>query len=280
MNIKGLLAEGIHQMVLSDKEEHVVDVEWLLCEITGLSRTVLALEGEKELPETMVSSFRHMLTERLNGRPLQHILGYQSFYGYDFEVNASVLIPRFETEELVDKAIKWATANEAKSLIDMCTGSGCIGLTVLMECPWMSGILVDLSKEALEVAVRNTDALNVADRVQIIASDLFANVDDQRVDMILSNPPYIVTEVIEGLDEEVKRGDPYMALDGGADGLDFYRKIAKEAKNYLNTDGILLFEIGYDQMDAVSNILLEESYVNIEGFKDLFGKDRMVLGMR
>jgi len=280
LKVSYLLEEAFAQLKAVGKEDSLVDAEWLLCEVTDLTRTMLQLEGDRDLSNSEVKTFKAMMTQRLQGRPLQYILGVQSFYGYDFHVSEDVLIPRFETEELVDRAISWAKNNNANALIDMCTGSGCIGLTVLKECPNMSGVLVDYSEKALAVAKMNSRTLLLEDRVELVHSNLFESVPMKSVDLILSNPPYIVTDVVDTLDEEVKGSEPHMALDGGADGLDFYKGIGAEAKTYLRKEGLLMFEIGYDQKEAVMEILHIEGYRNIEGIKDLAGRDRMVLGTR
>jgi len=267
-------------MIKAGKAEHQVDVEWLLSDVTGMSRTQLALSGEECLTKEALQQFNDLFERRLKGEPLQHILGIQSFYGYDFLVNEHVLIPRFETEELVEKAIQWVKAKKASRFIDMCTGSGCIGLSLLKECEFLSGTLVDLSEEALTIATENATRLEVDDRVDLIQSDLFEEVAKEAVDLVISNPPYIVTQVIRELEDEVKLSEPYMALDGGEDGLVFYRRIIKAAKDYLRSEGLLIVEIGYDQMEQVKKIFEDEGYSHIKGFQDMSGKDRIVLAKR
>ena len=278
--ISQVLEEAKSKLIFANKSEYTVDAEWLMCEVTGLSRTMLSLEGDSALDGDAYSKFSLMLKKRLEGIPLQYILGVQSFYGYEYYVNEHVLIPRFETEELVERAVKWARENGATKLLDVCTGSGCIGLTMLKECENMTGTLVDLSAEALKVAEKNRKELGLDDRAQLVQSDLFTAVNLRSVDMILSNPPYIQTDVIEGLSVEVKSAEPYMALDGGDDGLLFYRKITHEAKEFLRDGGLLIYEIGHNQMDAVKKIFEEEGYSDIEGFQDMSGKDRIVQATR
>lgn len=278
--ISQAIEEGKIKMDFAGKSEHRVDVEWLMCEVTGLSRTMLSIEGQGLLSDQAYNEYCRMLDQRLDGMPLQYILGEQSFYGYDFYVNEHVLIPRFETEELVELAVKWAKDNKALRLIDMCTGSGCIGLTMLKECASMTGVLVDLSPKALELADRNRIRLNLNDRATLIQSDLFEDVEPEIVDIITANPPYIETKDIEGLSVEVKSAEPTMALDGGEDGLIFYRKITHEAKAYLREGGLLIYEIGHNQMAAVKEIFKNEGYSHIEGIQDLSGHDRIVLAMR
>ena len=280
LKINLVLNDAKQALLNCGKNEHQVDAEWLLSEITGLSRTQLNMDGHKSISEEQLQRFNSLLQRRLDGEPIQYILGEQSFYGYDFIVDEHVLIPRFETEELVEKAIKWAKEEGATKFIDMCTGSGCIGLTLLKECPNMSGILVDLSTEALKIASRNATRLNLENKVKLIHSDLFDQVPSGEVDLILSNPPYIVTEVIKGLEAEVRMSEPYMALDGGDDGLIFYRHIIKSAKEFLRIQGLLIVEIGYDQMEQVKKIFSDEGYSHIKGFQDMSGKDRIVLAKR
>ena len=280
LRISQVLEEAKVKLEAAGKSDYLVDAEWLMCEVTGLTRTMLSLDGQGCLDNEAYHKFDLMLNKRLKGMPLQYILGKQSFYDYEFYVNDHVLIPRFETEELVERGVDWAKKKNAQTFIDMCTGSGCIGLTLLKECEEMTGTLVDLSSEALKVADKNRKALGLDHRAQIVQSDLFTHIEDREVDMILSNPPYIETEVIDGLSVEVKGAEPYMALDGGDDGLMFYRKITHEAKEYLKEGGLLIYEIGYNQMDAVKKIFEEEGYSNIEGFQDLSGKDRIVLATR
>lgn len=280
LKISQALKDARSKMLAENKAEHVVDVEWLMCEVTGLTRTMLGVEGDRLLSEDAYNKFSLMVKKRLKGIPLQYILEEQSFYGYDFFVNEHVLIPRFETEELVEYAVRWAKEHGALKFIDMCTGSGCIGLTMLKECTNMRGILVDLSEEALKVADINRHSFELENRASLVASDLFAELDTQVVDMILSNPPYIETDVIDGLSVEVKGAEPYMALDGGGDGLMFYRKITHDAKSYLRKGGLLIYEIGHKQMDAVKKIFEDEGYSHIKGIQDLSGKDRIVLATR
>lgn len=278
--INKVLSDAFVSLKRADKAEAIADAEWMLCDVTGLTRTELQIKGDMCLTEEQQCRFDAMMKSRLAGQPLQYILGSQSFYGYEFHVNPSVLIPRFETEELVEKAVQWATKHKATSLIDMCTGSGCIGLTVLKECPEIQGQLVDLSAEALKVAEVNAKALGLENRVRLLESDLFERVPAVKVDLILSNPPYIETEVIRGLRHEVKCEEPMMALDGGDDGLIFYRRIIRDSKTYLKEGGMLIFEIGYNQMEAVKEIFSNEGYRQIKGYQDLSGKDRIILAMR
>lgn len=212
------------------------------------------------------------IERRINGEPFAYIVGSKEFMKLKFEVNKDVLIPREDTEILVLEAIK----QEKKNILDLCTGSGCIAISLAKYINDARVDAVDISKEALKVAIRN--ALNNEVKVNFIESDLFENVKE-KYDMIVSNPPYIKTSVIAELQQEVKN-EPMKALDGGEDGLYFYDKISKEAVNFLNENGVILFEIGYDQGEEVSNMLLKYGYQNIKIIKDLSNNDRVIYAER
>jgi len=276
--INEVLATVKSEFELVDKQDSEVDARWLLAELLGYSMTELFLMQEETLSDEMYVIFRSFIQRRLAGEPLQHILGYQNFYGYDFKVNHHVLIPRFETEELVEKAIFLIKGKKMKQVIDMCCGSGCIGITLLKECSDIKVYCADVSLEAIAIARENGLDLSVSDRLTFHESDLFLNIPQMHVDMIISNPPYICTDTIHSLNTEVKDQEPTLALDGGVDGLDFYRRIVVEGKSYLKEGGYLLFEIGHDQMDAVCSLMEENLYQNVKGYKDLSGNDRMVIG--
>jgi release factor glutamine methyltransferase len=276
--ISEVLEDVKKEFELANKQDSEVDARWLLAELLGCSRTELLLIQEKTLSDEMYLGFMNRIQRRLAGEPLQHILGYQNFYGYDFKVNGHVLIPRFETEELVEKAINLIKEKSMKDVIDMCCGSGCIGITLLKECADIHVYGVDVSKEAITTTYENSLNLDVSNRLIVYESNLFLELPKMCVDMIVSNPPYIPTDTIHSLSTEVKDREPSLALDGGMDGLDFYRRIVVEGKSYLKEGGYLLFEIGYDQMEAVCKLMKENDYKNVRGYKDLSGNDRMVIG--
>lgn len=202
--------------------------------------------------------------------------------GYEFYVNEDVLIPRQDTETLVEEALRLLKGRQKPRVLDMCTGSGCILTSILLEIPDASGTGADLSEKALKVAACNARRLQMADRAEFVKSDLFSSeyFSGPAYDMLISNPPYIPTEEIEGLMEEVRLHDPRMALDGKADGLYFYRAITKQAMDYMLPGGWLLYEIGWDQGKAVKELLDKEGFINTEIKKDLCGLDRVVLGQK
>ena len=221
-----------------------------------------------------------LISKRMKHIPLQHLTGEQDFMGLTFTVNEHVLIPRQDTECLVEIVLKHL--HDGMRILDMCTGSGCIVISLLHYSNDCQGVGVDLSEEALKVPTHNASVLGnngIADKMDVtfVQSNLFEKVDG-KFDIIVSNPPYIKTEVIDTLMPEVKDFEPMMALDGTEDGLYFYRKIILDAKKHLNRGGQLFFEIGYDQGKEVSDLMCEAGYVNVEVAKDLAGLDRVVYG--
>lgn len=225
-----------------------------------------------------VEDYLSCIDKRAKHIPLQHITGVQEFMGLDFIVNDNVLVPRWDTECLVEKVIDIISRmnNTYLKLLDMCTGSGCIAISISKLSNLKNVTATDLSKKALEVAKQNAIKHNV--NINFIESDLFESVLDNDFDIIVSNPPYIPTEVISQLNDEVKSHDPYMALDGDEDGLKFYKKITCESKNKLVDGGYLAYEIGHDQNEAVKAIMMDNGFDVIDEAKDLAGHDRVIIG--
>lgn len=259
---------------------------WYLLEFScGLDRTRYLLGMMDPMQEEEVSRYQGLLEKRGSRIPLQHITGVQEFMGFSFQVNEHVLVPRQETELLVETALK--VLKPKMRVLDLCTGSGCILISLLKLCPGLSGIGLDISAEALEVARKNGAALGVS--AEFLESNLFGcfqekTADEERLaelqwDLIVSNPPYIAAAVIEELEEEVRLHDPRKALDGGPDGLSFYRRIVAECLDYLKPSGWLMFEIGYDQGQAVA-AMMEKDFTEIRVIQDLAGLDRVVTGRR
>lgn len=227
-----------------------LEAEWLLCSATDLDRVGLYLNFEKPLSESELSAFRAMVARRAKREPLQHILGTQEFFGLEFAVSPAVLIPRHDTETLVEEAL--AILPDAKKILDIGTGSGCIAISLAKQLPAASVTAVDISAEALEVAKLNGE--NNAVNVEFLHGSLFEPVAGKRFDLITSNPPYIPTADINNLTPEVRDFDPRSALDGGFDGLDIYRILIPAALDYLLPGGCLLVEVGIGQAPAVSSI--------------------------
>ena len=255
--------------IVSDEAD--IECAILLEFVMGTVRNDLFAHPERELSKEEEDKFFSLIERRSSGEPVQYITGKTFFYGLEFFCDPSVLIPRFDTEVLVGEIIK--EAPKGAKLLDLCTGSGCIALSVKHERNDLCVFASDISKEALATALKNKENLSLD--VTFIESDMFENISD-RFDMIVSNPPYIPREVVEGLDEKVKEYEPYNALCGGEDGLDFYRIIAGKAKGYLNKNASLMMEIGFDQGESVSTLLGENGYEDIKVIKDLNGLDRVV----
>ena len=277
----------------------------------GISGGKKAETADREQAEILkkLQGFFETFEKRRRRIPLAQILGRQSFYGLDFFVNEDVLIPRADTECLVDLVLEDyadlakqagktyaekrnsehvsnkredTVENEANysslKILDLCTGSGCIGISVAKHLPYQELLLVDLSEKALAVAKKNAEK-HLGENVTFLQSDLLTEVQGKKFSLLLSNPPYIVSRVIQGLDREVSEYEPKMALDGGEDGLVFYRRIAKEAKAVLLPGARLYLEIGYDQGESVKDIFQKEGYEAVEVFPDLAGNPRVLRGI-
>ena len=237
------------------------------------------MDSGKAVSEEEKTRYLEQIDKRASHIPLQHLTGHQEFMGLDFQVSEDVLVPRQDTEVLIEEvlsAVKKYSIQTPK-ILDMCTGSGCILLSLLANIEGAEGLGADLSEKALEVAQKNGSLLNL--KAEWCLSNLFSHING-KYDIIVSNPPYIESAVIETLMEEVREHEPRMALDGKEDGLYFYREITKQAGVYLNAGGILAFEIGYNQGEAVSQMLKEEQYEEIKVVKDLAGLDRVVIGRK
>ena len=270
--VRDFVKENIDKLDAAGISDASVDV-WLLLEhFANIKKSDYFADQAMTISTTAQDRIVEAVEKRAKHIPIQHVIGQTEFMGLTFKVNDKVLVPRLDTEILVDEVVKYVGDSFAK-VLDMCTGSGCIAITVSDMCDNASVVGSDISKEALEVAKENNEK-NCTD-VEFIESDLFENVD-ALFDVIVSNPPYIKTEEIEELMDEVKFHDPRLALEGGEDGLRFYRKIIKESNNYLKVDGMIFFEIGFDQAEDVSKLLEENGYKNIVVKKDMAMNDRVV----
>ena len=253
---------------------------WLLMEyVFDIDRTWYFLHQEEEAGEEKAEQYTRLLEKRAQHIPLQQLTCQAWFYGLEFYVNEHVLIPRQDTEILVEEVLKEAGGRKGLKVLDLCTGSGCILLSLLEHLEQAQGMGADLSEQALLVAEKNAQMQEKTEQTRFVRSDLFEAVCGQ-FDILVSNPPYIRTSVIRELMDEVRLYEPRMALDGHEDGLYFYRKIAARAGEYLKGNGILAFEIGYDQGEAVSGLLEKEGYREIRIVKDLAGLDRVVIGRK
>lgn len=247
-----------------------VDAWYLLAHVFNIKRTWFLLHENDPAPEVKSEHFLSFVKERANHIPLQHLTGSQEFMGMEFDVNENVLIPRQDTEVLVEEVAK---VSEDKSVLDMCTGSGCIIISLAKLNRLKKATGVDISEKALAVAAKN--AIKHTVEIEYILSNLFDRVKGS-YDIIVSNPPYIPTAEIDHLMPEVKDHEPVLALDGTEDGLEFYRRISSEAKKFLKENGSIFFEIGYNQGEDVKRILSQEGFVEVMIRKDLSGLDRVV----
>ena len=273
------LREGKQRLQAAGKETYAFEAELLLEKAAGLSRTALFLRGEEVLATEAAAQYESFLAERESGRPTQYILGTWEFMGLPLSVGEGVLIPRGDTEILVETILEKQKKETLQTILDIGTGSGCIPISLSHYGDFESVLAVDISPKALGYAVKNA-AANHAE-ISFYESDLFSNVPVEwkgHLDAIVSNPPYIPKEDIAGLMTEVKDFEPLNALDGGADGLDFYRAIVAESRNWLKAGGWLFFEIGYDQGEALRSLLAEAGYAEIGIRQDLAGLDRVAFG--
>lgn len=309
--------EGIQVLKDAGIEAPANDAGVLLCHAANCDRTFLYAHGNDMLEAGMELKYLDMLQKRSGRYPLQYLTGVQEFMSLTFEAGPGVLIPRQDTELLVETVLdfcrkstragsKWTECNGGnmgacalepndvviqngdsgmpglpQNILDMCTGSGCIAVSLAFHFPGCRVTACDIMPCALEIASRNAERNGVADRISFIESDLFKNIPLNKFDVIVSNPPYIRTGDLAGLQKEVRDHEPVEALDGGNDGLRFYRSIIDSSAEYLKIGGLLVFETGYDQAQEVAALMDEGGrYCNVRVYKDLAGTDRVVAGIR
>ena len=276
-NYYELVHEGEKLLTSAGCPEPAADARLLLFFVMGWNLTDFAAGGGEPCDDDKKVEFLCLVKRRMTREPLQYITGTAPFFGYDFHVTPDVLIPRFDTEILVESVLPHIKNGDR--VLDMCTGSGCIAITLFLEsanaAKTVSVTASDISEAALGIARDNAAALGA--QIKTVRSDLFERIEGT-YDIITVNPPYIETEVIGILDPEVRLFEPRLALDGSDDGLALYRRIVRDAGRYLVSGGLLAFEIGYDQSEAVEELMRAESYVNVSTVRDLGGNARCVLG--
>ena len=275
MNVSEWLSHAASALAASGCPDPEVDARWMAEDTLGMTRTELKFESDRAVPAVALARLEAMLGRRCAGEPVQYILKNACFMGLNFEVSPAVLIPRQDTETLVEAAlIALQTASDAPAALDLCAGSGCIGLSLASLSPHARVTLADVSREALDVARRNAHALGV--KAEFRHGDLFQAIGREKFDLIVSNPPYIPRGELGDLQREVQY-EPRLALDGGADGLDFYRRIAADAEKHLNPGGSIYLEVGIGEAPAVLE-LLKASLPCLEAgtVKDLNGIERVV----
>lgn len=275
MKIQTCLKYWTEKLTSLGFEEAQSDAFLLIEEVSGISYSNYLMRCQEELSEAQEKRITEMMERRMQHIPVQQIIGHAPFYGREFRVCEAVLTPRFDTENLVAEAL--THLREGDRILDVCTGSGCILITLLAEKKGTVGEGLDLSPEALEIAKQNADLHHVD--AKFYQSDMLEKASGT-YDMIVSNPPYIARGELDTLMREVIEHEPKMALDGGEDGLDFYRILAAQSGACLKNGGWLILEIGYDQGEAVSELLKENQYTQVKVIKDLSGLDRVVCGRK
>ncbi len=289
MKTRILIKEGEYRLAKAGCMDAKIDSEELYCFLTGTDRLQIFMKAEEEADEEVERKYLALIARRAERIPLQYITGVQEFMGHRFKVDQSVLIPRQDTETLVVEAARTIQSTSRDKLsfferlrggkewevLDLCCGSGAIGISLAKICDNIHVTGSDISGAALAVARNNARNLRV--KAEYLEGDLFAPVEGKKYDMIVSNPPYIRTNMIAVLQDEIKNYEPRQALDGGRDGLDYYRRIIKEAPGYLKPEGYLMFEIGSDQGEDLRKMLKDDGrYTPAEVIRDLPGRDRVV----
>lgn len=277
------ILQGANRLRKAGVPEERREAGSLLMYVLNRDRTYLLAHAEDQLTEEQVETFVASLDARAQGKPSQYITGRQEFFGLEFEVNPDVLIPRPETELLVEAALALVSPNESPVICDVGTGSGCVIVALLHKLPQAHGMALDISPAALAVAERNAKRHGIQERLSFVTSDCFAGLDGapkSEFDLIVSNPPYVSERVVNGLQREVRDFEPRLALTAGADGLLVIRRLLIESRDYLKDNGLLVFEMGFDQYEAVTALVDDEHWKLVEVYDDLQGIPRTVALMK
>lgn len=277
MTISELIKKGMIELKNGNIEEPKLKARLLMQYVLNKSRQYVIVNDREELDNIKEKQYLEKIKILKKGVPIEHITHQKEFMKLSFFVDKNVLIPRQDTEILVEEVINIAKKNNAKKILDLCTGSGAIAVSLAKYLPQAEITAIDISNEALKIAKKNAISNNVENQITFISSDMFTNLNEEKFDIIVSNPPYIKTNVIKNLDIQVQN-EPYIALDGGKDGLDFYKKIINESYQYLKYNGYLCLEIGFDQkIDVIELIENTESFTGTYSKKDLFDNDRIIV---
>lgn len=277
MTIREAINKATIKLKMNNIDSPKLKARLLMQFILNQTRQYLMVYDEKKLTQEQEKKYIEAVEQLIEGIPLQHITHRQEFMKMDFYVNSNVLIPRPDTEVLVEEVIQIAKKINAKKILDLCTGSGAIAVSLAKHIENSQITATDISREALKIAELNAKRHQVDKQIVFLQSNLFEDLPNEKYDIIVSNPPYIKREIIKTLEQEVQK-EPHIALDGGNDGLDFYRKIIKQSYEFLKYRGYLCLEIGYDQkIDVIELIEQEEKYMDTYGKKDLYGNDRVII---
>ncbi|SDJ88042.1 peptide chain release factor N(5)-glutamine methyltransferase [Natronincola ferrireducens] len=282
-----LLKEAVERLKASDIDTPRLDAEVILCNLLEVDRIKLHIYPEMKISQEICLKYWKAVEKRLNRMPVQYIVNHQEFMGLDFWVEEGVLIPRGDTEILVEKVLELYNSNsfpETINIVDIGTGSGAISVSLAKFIEKSKVYAIDISSKALEIATKNARNNKVEDRITFLLGSLFDPLEKQKLEgtfnFVVSNPPYIPDSTIETLSREVKDYEPSLALAGGEDGLDFYRAIVEEAPFFLKPKGWLAFEIGYDQGKALEKMMEQAGFSHVQVIKDLAGMDRVAIGRK
>ena len=282
MNIREAIKTGMNMIKEKNIEDATLKSKMIMENVLGQNRQYIIANDLNQLDYEQEKEYFFEIEKLLENNPIEYITNKKEFMNLELYVNQNVLIPRQDTEILVEEVINILQNIKAENIqiLDMCTGSGAIAIALAKNVEKCIVDAVDISSGALEVVRKNVVKNQVEDKINIINSDLFSKVPNKKYNLIVSNPPYIERNVIENLDKQVQK-EPIIALDGGEDGLDFYKKIINEASSYLESNGYLCFEIGYNQKSAVQNLLSNSGkYQDIYCKKDLCGNDRVIIAKK
>ncbi len=279
VKIKDLYTDGCKRLSTVSGDSASFEVLELIKAAFGINQSEYFLHSEDNAEEKSANKFNEMLSRREKREPLQYILGEWEFYGLPFKVGKDVLIPRSDTEIIAETAVNFINKNKFKTLADLCSGSGALAIALGKNTDLEKIDAVELSEKAFSYLWENIKLNNMENKIKPYNADIFSFKSENIYDIVVSNPPYIPTKDIEGLSTEVKQ-EPIMALDGGKDGLYFYRKISEEYFHRINEGGMLIFEIGINQLDDVADIMYSHGYKNIDHVKDYAGIPRCIYGIK
>jgi release factor glutamine methyltransferase len=279
-NVAGVIAEAVERLAAGPHAERArLDADALMLHVLGVNRAWLMTHDADELSQETASRFAELVSRRVDGEPIQYILGEAEFYGLPFRVTPDVLIPRPETEHLVEEVIALAGEFKQPRIVDIGSGSGAIAVALAAKLPSARVISIDISERALEIARENASRNGVGDRVRFLEGDLLAPVERERFEIVVSNPPYVPVADRDSLSVEVREFEPSLALFAGTDGLDIYRRLIPSACEVLMPGGALVMEIGFGQAEAVGALLAESEFSRIRFGKDLQGILRVVVAV-
>ncbi|WP_130805708.1 peptide chain release factor N(5)-glutamine methyltransferase [Senegalia massiliensis] len=280
--VRDLLERGFKSLSKTERKSPRLESELIVMHLLDVDKAYLYTHPNRIVSKEIIEKFEELIEKRKEGYPIQYILKNQEFMGLDFHVTEGVLVPRPDTEILIEYIIKFARKNKKEKIkiLDIGTGSGAISLSLAYYIENSYIYSVDISEKAIKIARKNKKKMNLEDRVELITKDILEGFPeiDEKMDIVVSNPPYIPSRDIDSLQIEVSKYEPRLALDGGDDGLVFYRYITEKAKEKLIDNGLLCYEIGYDQGESVKNIMGDNGYKEILVLKDLQGRDRAVIG--